>query len=75
MLFILKIGKYALVEIKLGGTKIKEAEQHLITLRKLILENEPKLGKPEFLMIITGTDMAYTTENDVLVVPVGCLKN
>ena len=68
-------GRYALVEIKLGGTKLKEAEEHLLTLKKLIIENEPKIGKPEFLMIITGTDMAYTTENGVMVVPIGCLRN
>lgn len=68
-------GRYALVEVKLGGTRIKEAEKHLLTLQKLILENEPKIGKPEFLMIITGTDMAYMTENEVMVVPIGCLKN
>lgn len=68
-------GKYALVEVKLGGTKIKEAESHLLTLQNLIIQNQPKLGKPEFLMVITGTDMAYNTENGVMVVPIGCLKN
>lgn len=68
-------GRYALIETKLGGTRIKEAEDHLITLKNLILENEPKIGSPEFLMVITGTDMAYTTERGVLVVPIGCLKN
>lgn len=68
-------GRYALIEIKLGGTKVKEAEEHLLTLKNLILENEPKLGAPEFIMVITGTDMAYTTENGVLVVPIGCLKD
>ena len=68
-------GRYALIEVKLGGTRIKEAEEHLLTLKKLILQNQPKIGEPEFLMIITGTDIAYTTENNVLVVPIGCLKN
>ena len=68
-------GKYALIETKLGATRIKEAEEHLLTLEKLIIDNEPKIGKPEFMMIITGTDMAYTTENGILVVPIGCLKN
>ena len=68
-------GKYALVEIKLGGTRIKEAEENLITLKNLILKNETRLGEPAFLMIITGTDMAYTTERGVLVVPIGCLKD
>ena len=68
-------GRYALVETKLGGTRIKEAEEHLITLRSLIMTNEPKIGEPAFLMVITGTDMAYITDNGVLVVPIGCLKN
>ena len=68
-------GRYALIEVKLGGTRIKEAEEHLLTLKKLILQNQPKIGEPEFLMIITGTDIAYTTENNILVVPIGCLKN
>ena len=68
-------GRYALVEAKLGTSRIDEAEEHLITLKNLIVENEPRLGAPEFLMIITGTDMAYTTKNDVLIVPIGCLKN
>ena len=67
-------GKYALVEIKLGGARIKEAEEHLITLKELIVKNEPNLAPPEFLMIITGTEMAYETENGVFVVPIGCLK-
>lgn len=68
-------GRYALIETKLGGSRIPEAENYLLTLQNLILENQPKLGKPEFLMVITGTDMAYTTKNGVLVVPIGCLKN
>lgn len=68
-------GRYALIETKLGGTRVKEAEEHLLELQKLIVENEPKLGKPEFLMVITGTEMAYTTEKGILVVPIGCLKD
>ncbi|MCL2111774.1 MAG: DUF4143 domain-containing protein [Clostridiales bacterium] len=67
-------GKFALVEVKLGGSKIKEAEEHLITLKNLIMENDKKLGEPEFLMIVTGTEMAYTMESGVLVVPAGCLR-
>lgn len=66
-------GKYILVEIKLSGAHIKEGEEHLLKLKKII--KEANLKEPEFLMIITGTDMAYTTENDVLIVPIGCLKD
>ena len=68
-------GRYALVEVKLSGSKIKEAEEHLLTLEKLIVDSDCNLKKPEFLMIITGTEMAYTTEDGVLVVPIGCLKD
>lgn len=68
-------GKYALVETKLGINQIKEAEKHLLTLKELILTKQPRLGEPEFLMIITGTDIAYTTEEGVMVVPIGCLKD
>ena len=68
-------GKYALVEAKLGGSRINEAAKHLTTLKNLILKNNKSLGEPAFLMVVTGTDMAYVTEDNVLVVPIGCLKN
>lgn len=68
-------GTYALVEIKLSGSRISEVENHLLQLKKLIDESDDIKVKPSLLMIITGTDMAYVTENDVLVVPVGCLKD
>ena len=69
-------GRYGLVEVKLGSMEsIKNAEKHLLEFSKLINENE-KMEKPEFLMIITGTtEYAYTTENGVLIVPIGCLKD
>lgn len=67
-------GKYALVEVKLGDNLVEEAEKNLIKLKNLILEN-PKIKEPEFLMVITGSEIAYTTQNNVLVVPIGCLKN
>ena len=68
-------GSYALVEIKLSCSRIKEGESHLLELKKLIDESDDIKIKPNLLMIITGTDMAYVTENDILVVPIGCLKD
>ena len=44
-------------------------------LKNLIKENQPKMGVPLFMMVITGTEIAYKTENNILVVPIGCLKN
>lgn len=69
-------GRYGLIEVKLGSMKgIKEAEEHLLKLKSLIEKNK-KMRKPEFLMIVTGiTDIAYTTNNDIMVVPIGCLKD
>ena len=67
-------GKYALVETKLGGSRIKDAEDHLLSLKRLITRNEPRLGSPVFMMVITGTDMAYTTADGILIVPIGCLR-
>ena len=68
-------GRYILVEIKLGGSHIKEAEKHLLELNKLINDAKEVKTKPSLLMIITGTDMAYTLESGVLVIPIGLLKD
>ena len=67
-------GNYALVEVKLGGDMIKEAEKHLLELKKLIATNE-LLKAPSFMMIVTGTNLAYTLPSGVMVVPIGCLKD
>lgn len=69
-------GRYGLIEVKLGSQEsIDQAEEHLLKLKSLISENE-KMRQPEFLMIITGfTEIAYTTSNGVMVVPIGCLKD
>lgn len=69
-----KNGKYALVEVKLSKEKIEEAEEHLLKLKDLISQN-PKLKEPTFMMVVTATKTAYKTENGILVVPIGCLKN
>lgn len=68
-------GSYALIEIKLSGSRVNEAEKHLLELKRLIDESSNIKIKPSFLMVITGTDMAYKTQNNVLVVPIGCLKD
>ena len=46
--------------------------QHLLTLKKLIIEHE--LKEPDFLMIITAGNYSYKREDNVLVVPIGYLK-
>lgn len=68
-------GKFALIETKLSVKYIDEAVEHLQELESLIIKNTPKLGKPLFKMIITGTDMAFTTKEGIMIVPIGTLKN
>lgn len=71
----LKSGKYALIEIKLGGTDlIEEAVKSLNALEKKI--DTGKMNSPSFKMVLIGVgDYAYKREDGIFVVPIGCLKN
>lgn len=66
-------GRWAPIEIKLGRKEIEEGARHLIELKTRV--NTTKMKEPSFLMIVTGTEVAYRREDGVLVVPIGCLKN
>lgn len=66
-------GRWAAIEAKLGSKEIEEAAQHLIELRSKV--NTEKMKEPSFLMILTGTELAYRRKDGVLVVPIGCLKH
>lgn len=73
-------GRYALIECKLGSREIEEGASHLIELRELILkhnetERQVPLREPDLLIIITGGKMAYTRNDGVKVIPLGCLKD
>jgi predicted AAA+ superfamily ATPase len=66
-------GRWAPIEIKLGKREIEEGAKHLIGLRDRI--DTAKMREPSFLMIVTGTEVAYRREDGVFVVPVGCLRD
>lgn len=73
-------GRYALIEFKLGSAEIEEGAKHLLTIKRLVQEyNEREkqvpLREPDLLMVITGGHMAYTREDGVKVVPIGCLRD
>ena len=80
-------GRYALIEIKTGVNKIPEEEKSLLRFHDLIRKhNEEALKNPEppravyrepsALIIICATaPMAYTTDQGVKIVPVGCLRD
>lgn len=65
-------GRYALIEFKLGSHEIDKGAKNLLKLEKLIEENN--MTQPEFLAVITGGQLAYTREDNVKVIPIGCLK-
>ena len=70
---LLDDGRYGLVEIKLGNTCINEGAQNLCKLEELIKNAEMKA--PSFKMVLTGGGLAYSRNDGVLVVPIGCLRN
>jgi len=71
----LRDGRYGLIEIKLGGDKL--IDEGAKTLKKLAdLIDTRKMKKPSFMMVLTATgNYAFRREDDVLVVPIGCLKD
>lgn len=73
MIVSLRDGRWAAVEVKLGNKQIEEAAENL---KKLAVKiNTEKMGRPSFLMVLTGGEFAYKREDGVFVVPIGCLKD
>ena len=71
----LRNGQYGLIEIKLGGDKlIEEGASTLKSLQSKI--DDTKMNKPAYLMVLTGLgEFAYTRNDGVYVIPIGCLKD
>ena len=67
-------GRYALIEFKLGNREIDEGAKNLVKLEKLIENKKIDLEKPSFLAVITGGKIAYTRDDGVKVIPIGCLR-
>ena len=65
-------GRWGAVEIKLGSRSIDEAADNLQKLKSKI--DADKMQEPSFLLILTGGEFAYRRDDDVYVVPIGCLK-
>ena len=73
-------GRFALIECKLGSHEIEEGAEHLLHLRDLIREKnkkekQVKLREPDLLIVITGGTMAYTRQDGVKIIPIGCLRD
>ncbi|RIY19676.1 AAA family ATPase [Bifidobacteriaceae bacterium NR026] len=71
----LRNGKYGLIEIKLGGSKLIEDGAKSLKAMKDKIDTD-KMNAPSFLMVLTGTgDFAYCRKDGIYIVPIGCLKN
>lgn len=73
-------GRYALIEVKLGQSKVQEGAEHLNRIETLIRENNDsdsgvKMRLPDLKIVVTGMDYGYVRDDGVAVVPVGCLRN
>ena len=67
-------GKYAFVEVKLGGgSLVEEGAQTLNTLETLI--DSGKMGRPAFKMVLTAVgEYAYRRPDGVIVCPISALR-
>jgi hypothetical protein len=73
-------GRYALIECKLGSREIEDGARHLLEIKRLVTESnnkerQVKLRVPDLLVVLTGGEMAYTREDGVKIVPIGCLRD
>ena len=74
----LRDGRYALIECKLGSQEIEKGAEHLLELKNLVRQYNEKekqmlIREPDLLIVITGGKMAFTREDGVKVIPLGCL--
>lgn len=70
----LRNGKYALVEMKLGGQKLIDEGAESLNCLETRIDTE-KMHAPSFKMVLTAVgNMAYKRSDGVYVVPIGCLR-
>lgn len=68
---VLDDGRWALVEVTMGQSRIDEGAAHLLKLAERI--DQTREGRPSFLMVLTSTACAYRRKDGVVVVPLACL--
>ncbi len=73
-------GNYGLIEFTLGSTEEEKGAKNLLKIDKLIKDKrksktDVNIPEPSFLAIVTGGKFAYTREDGIKVIPIGCLKN
>jgi len=66
-------GRWGAVEVKMGAGDIRTAVDTLLKFKANI--DTSRMQEPSFLMVLTATETAFQMENDVWVIPLGCLKH
>ena len=71
-------GRYAIIEFKLGESEVDIASKHLCKIESLIIahnNSNPKslIRRPDLKIVITATEYGYKRDDDVFVIPIGCL--
>lgn len=64
-------GRWAAFEVKLGAGHIDEGAANLLRFRARV--DTARCGAPSALAVIVATGYAYQREDDVVVIPIGCL--
>ncbi len=67
----LEDGRWALIEIKLGGDKL--IEEGAANIKKLTADIK-SIQQPSFSMVLTATGPAYRRQDGIYIVPINCLK-
>lgn len=65
-------GRWAFVEVKLGGKGIEDGSRDLITLADKI--DQTLMGPPSFMAVIHAGRFAARLDNGVFAIPLGCLR-
>ncbi len=72
----LRNGRYALIEIKLGGDSQSIDEAAALLTKFASMVNTKRSSEPAFLMVLTGLGrVAYRRPDGIYVVPIATLKN
>lgn len=67
-------GRWAAIEIKLGGNDLIEYGAKKLKLLKNKIKEKSDLNEPEFMMILTAFGNLYTRSDGIIVIPINCLK-
>lgn len=64
-------GRWALVEVKLGGKGVEDGSRNLVALAGKI--DQTIMGPPSFLAVVHASRYAAMLDNGVFAIPLGCL--